>query len=279
MPITPNELSRAAATLAYYLNQAGVTFSISGGAAGSLLRQWYNMERRATDDIDLVVQPDNNFNAETISKWLYETYPDAFSKKTVYGVSLPTLVFVKDDGSKVHIDIEIFDVGAWPQRPQYDLSNATNERITVTVDGVSVPIFGATWQLREKIVTAYERQGSNKERTDLDDAEVLLDLVQDNVLDLTQHEEAVRHFVTKRPGSRRLLQLKVYCPAVLGDPWTWYEEARVYFRFEGNIPKYLDETLRCHDLKWDKDNGVYYLTSATGLVFWVNEAYQLVRWT
>jgi hypothetical protein len=74
------------------LNEANPVFSISDGAAASILRQKYNLEPRATEDIDLVVQPDGANNAETISAWLYTTHPDVFGKKSLYGVATPMLI-------------------------------------------------------------------------------------------------------------------------------------------------------------------------------------------
>ncbi len=72
MPLTPDELLTAVATLTLYLDKSGVRFSISGGVAAFLLRQYYNIETRTTDNIDLVVQPNATFNAESLSRWLYE---------------------------------------------------------------------------------------------------------------------------------------------------------------------------------------------------------------
>lgn len=138
MPLSPDELAQAVAILAYYMQKAGTDYSISGGAAGSLLRQHYDLPTRTTDDIDLVIKPSGNTNAETLSAWLYTTYPDVFGKKVVYGVTLPTLKLTKDSGSPITVDIEIFDVRAWPRRPQYDLSDPDNERMTLSVAGTSV---------------------------------------------------------------------------------------------------------------------------------------------
>jgi hypothetical protein len=148
----------------------------------------------------------------------------------------------------------------------------------VSVDGMSVPIFSARWQLREKIVTAYERQASGKAKSDLADAVTLLGLVDDGSLDLTQQWQAVQHFLSARPGERELLQIKVKCLRVLGDPWVWNEEAQVYFRFENNAPWYLDESLERHKFLWNEDAKVYYINNAAGVAFWVRDG-QLVHWT
>ncbi|KAJ8132608.1 hypothetical protein O1611_g1014 [Lasiodiplodia mahajangana] len=278
--ITPDELSRAVAILARHLNEGGVTFTISGGAANSLLLASLGHVRRVTEDIDLVVQPDpaNKIDVEAVSEWLLKKDPAVFGEKKLYGVSMPTLIFVKDDKSTVHIDIEMFDVIAWPERPQYDLSNSANEQVTLMVEGVPVRVFAASWQLREKIVTAHERHGSQKMKADLADVQSLLPTVEYNSLDMSQHEDAVLHTLTQRPELRELLQVKIFCPAVLGDPWTWHDEAYVFVRFEEGIPWYLDGGLKRHRFKWDAKNGLYYLYTASGSCFYIDEDWQLVQW-
>lgn len=215
--LTADELAQAAAILTRHLEHCGTHFSISGGAAASLLRFRYQLASRATDDIDLVVQPKGDIDAESVSKWLYNTYPEVFGTREVYGVPIPVIKFTRDDGSKIDIEIEIFDVRAWPNRPQYDLTSPNNERITVPVDGVTVPIFGPRWILREKIVTAYERQGSRKEVTDLIDITQLLSLPGFDSVDLSDHPEAVSHVLSRRPGLLPLMKQKVRCPSVLDN--------------------------------------------------------------
>lgn len=215
--LTPDELAQAAAILARHLEHCGTHFSISGGAAASLLRFKYQVSSRATDDIDLVVQPKGNIDAESVSKWLCDTYPEVFGTKEIYGVPIPVIKFTRDDGSRIDIEIEMFDVRAWPTRPQYDLSSPDNECITVPVDGIMVPIFGPRWILREKIVTAYERQGSRKEATDLVDISQLLLLRDLDPVDLSHYPEAVSYVLSKRPGFLPLMKQKVHCPSVLDN--------------------------------------------------------------
>jgi len=215
--LTPDELAQAAVILSRHLEHCGTHFSISGGAAASLLRFKYQTTARYTDDIDLVVQPKGNIDAESVSKWLYDTYPEVFGTKEIYGVLTPVVKFTRADGSMIEIDIEIFDVRAWPTRPQYDLSSPDNECITVPVDGVMIPIFGPRWILREKIVTAYERQNTQKEDTDLQDISRLLLLRGPEAVDLSHYPEAVEHVLSKLPGLESFLKQKVRCPSVLGN--------------------------------------------------------------
>ncbi|EFY84743.1 27 kDa antigen [Metarhizium acridum CQMa 102] len=169
---------------------------------------------------------------QSISTWLLQNYPTAFVAKKHYGVFVSALAFHRSDGSVKHIKIEIFDVNAWPQRPQYNLDSPDNDVTMISISGVQVPVFNARWLLREKIVTAFKRQGTRKEKSDLDDACALLDTVEPSSVDLTNKEAAVRHLIARRPCVRQSLELKIVCPAVLGLPWTWNEPAAVYWRRE-----------------------------------------------
>lgn len=143
-----------------------------------------------------------------------------------------------------------------------------------------IPIFGPRWQLREKIVTAYERQGSAKERTDLDDAAALPALVEeDRSVDLTHCPAAANHILNRRPELKGRLELKIYCPEVLGDnAWVWNDAAGVYFRVEKGVPCYLDENFNHHKFKRDQKSGIYYWCNTAGTPFRVDEYGQLIKW-
>ncbi|CAK7267516.1 hypothetical protein SEPCBS57363_002629 [Sporothrix epigloea] len=177
----------------------------------------YGLRTRITEDIDLVVRPTAGVTAESTSAKLLHDFPDAFVAKVVYGVSIPSLIVQRDDGSVKHVEIEMFDVQAWPHRPQYDLDNPDNDVTVIPVSGVGVPVFSARWLLREKIVTALGRKGSKKEETDVDDACALLEIVDAGSVNLGDHPEAVQHFLDRRPDKQSLLQLKVVCPEFLGQ--------------------------------------------------------------
>lgn len=276
-PLTPQELAQAVANLAQYLSMANARYSISGGAASMLIRMQYGLPLRSTEDIDLVVQPTASVTTESISAWLLQNYPTAFVTKTVHGVSVPALAFQRSDGTVKHIEVEIFDVNAWPQRPQYNLDNPDNDITQVSISGVEIPVFSARWLLREKIITAFERQGSRKERTDLDDACALLEVVEMNSLDLTSHEGAVQHILAQRPNARQSLELKIMCPSVLGESWIWNESAGVFWRVEGDQLRYLDAELRRHKFKWDPRTQVWYLTVG-GRSWYLSEDDNLVFW-
>ncbi|KAJ4198969.1 hypothetical protein NW767_008555 [Fusarium falciforme] len=140
-PLSLQELVQAIKELAQCLSAAKAQFSISGGAASALLRREHGLRPRLTEDIDLVVQPTPTINGETISSWLLQNCPDSFVAQTVHGVPVPALAFKRSDGSIRHVDIEIFDMNAWPDRPQYDLSNTDNKIVMADVIGVKVPVF------------------------------------------------------------------------------------------------------------------------------------------
>lgn len=270
---------QAVASLSQHLSQSEAQFSISGGAATSIVRMHYGFAQRATDDIDLVIQPRGSITAESISNWLLETFPAVFVAKQHFGVTTPAITIQRRDGSTQHVEIEMFDVGSWPNRPQYNLDDPDNDVTMMTVNGVEVPIFSARWLLREKIVTAFERQGTRKEETDLDDISFLLEAVDLNGLDLTGREDAVRHAVAQLPESFELLCLKVICPDVLGNPWVWDEYAEVYWAFKENL-QYLDENLERHNFEWDTSSQVWYFRNEKGQTwFYNNETEGLMLWT
>ncbi|KAJ4184456.1 hypothetical protein NW767_013214 [Fusarium falciforme] len=108
----------------------------------------------------------------------------------------------------------------------------------------------------EKIVTAFERRGTRKEETDLDDISILLETVDVNGLDLTDREDAVQHAVTQLSESFELLCLKVICPGVLSAPWVWNEYAEVYWAFKEQL-QYLDVDLERHNFDRDPNSQVW----------------------
>ncbi|KAI6777699.1 antigen [Emericellopsis cladophorae] len=250
----------------------------SSSGSSAMIRMQYGLPHRNTDDIDLVVQPTDSITAESISTWLLQSYPTAFVTKSVHGVLVPALRFQRSDGSVKNFEIEIFDVGAWPQRSQYDLSNPANEVVRILISGFEVPVFSARWLLREKIVTALERQGSRKERTDLEDACALVQVVDITSLDLTGHAEAVQHILTKKPDYRQQLELKIICPDVLGRSWTWNESAGVYWRLEGDQLRYMDDEVKRHKFKWEATAGVRYFKVSSGTWYYNGDDGDIAFW-
>lgn len=158
------------------------------------------------------------------------------------------------------------------------MANPDNEVVTIPVGDVTVPVFSARWLLREKIVTAFERQGSRKSRTDIDDAKTLLDAVPPNGLDMSGHKDAVQHMCEMIPESKTELQLRVVCPDVFGQPWTWNDDAQVYWRFEAQL-YYMSVRLREHKFKWDEAGGVWYFEDSQKRAWYYSEEDQnIVLW-
>ena len=159
------------------------------------------------------------------------------------------------------------------------LDNPDNDIAMVFISGVQVPVFSPRWLLREKIVTAYERQGNRKERTDLDDAGLLLGIVEMSSVDLTSRKEAVQHILNRRPHVRGLLELKIVCPDVIGNAWAWSEGARVYWRTETDQLRYLDSDFERHKFKWDERNGVWYFKLRKQKWFYSAEHQDIFLWS
>ncbi|KAJ4175192.1 hypothetical protein NW754_005612 [Fusarium falciforme] len=266
--LTPEELLQAVAKLAQFISRSNARFSISEGAASTIIH------------IDLVIQLSGSTNADSISAWLLENFPAEFVAKTQYGVTTPVITFKRHDGSVKHVEIEMFDYHAWPNRPQYNLDDPDNDCTVTTINGVEVPGFSARWLLREKIRTAFERQGSRKERSGLDDVSILLQAVEANSADLTGNEQAVQHLMERRPRVSEMLGLKVICPVVLGDPWTWNDSAEVVWGFKGDKLKYLDADVKRHSFKWDDTSQVWYFPDPNGRVWYYDpQAGDLILWT
>src|SRR5204862_55568 len=140
--------------------------SICGGAAIALIEDQHNVEFRMTRDINLIVQPDKSrqIDAETASEKLLSDFPSQFEAVHRFGVIIPTARITRGDGTQVLIEVEIFDVEAWPARQQYDLNNKRNARVQVPISGGRTAyVLSPVWLLREKIVTQYRRAAKRRE--------------------------------------------------------------------------------------------------------------------
>lgn len=219
LELSKEELVLAAVTVANALRRLNTTFGICGGAGVSLLANHYHIPQRQTADIDLVIQPNRQqgVSAETISQKLIEDFPDQFAAVNHYGVGIPA-VRVPRGHQEVLVEVEIFDRDAWPNRPQYNLEDPKNSRVKLNFGGEMIEIFSPSWLLREKILTQAQREGSKKERTDIIDIEILVNLVQNGELVLEQDEfvEALEKLVEKRPDLRSELKQAITCLKVFG---------------------------------------------------------------
>ncbi|KAI5865737.1 hypothetical protein GGS23DRAFT_554002 [Durotheca rogersii] len=228
--LTPEELVVVSRVLSELLD-GKVQFAIMGGAACSLLRAVYNIEYRGTNDVDLIIAPTQSFNAESISNWLVKTHPGKVRSVQQFGVATPAIPISRGDDEYL-VEIEIFDVQAWPNRQQYDLSDAVaNPTETLSFESqpsvsgsgspsgvVGVPVMHPKWLLREKILSQHERQGSAKERTDISDIRALLDIYSGEPLIFSsqEHVDSLQALVQKAPDLTSGLKRAVSCPQVFG---------------------------------------------------------------
>ncbi|KAL3707488.1 hypothetical protein TMatcc_005467 [Talaromyces marneffei ATCC 18224] len=143
-------------------------------------------------------------NAESQQMILLHTYsrlyPGEFRPVSQFGHIIPAY---KLDGA--FIELEIFDQQNWPQRPQYNIQNAS--RRSLNINGYIVKTFSPEWILREKILSQHQRQG-NKADVDIRDAIQILfittpgkpELDFDSDLSLA---EALLTLIRKRPDQER----------------------------------------------------------------------------
>ena len=175
-----DELVQAVRILQQLLRKCKVEFGIIGGAGCSLLQIRYEQIYRGTADIDLVIQPKptERLYADTLVERLLKDFPQHVIALDQY---TPAIRFKTSQGEK-HVPIEIFDVVAWPQRPQYDLENPDNDRLTLSLEGTDAVILSPRWLLREKILSQHQRAGSQKEGSDLEDIGRLLEVIPPNIV-------------------------------------------------------------------------------------------------
>lgn len=92
------------------------------------------------------------------------------------------------------------------------------------IDGYPVKTFSPEWLLREKILSQYQRQGTQKEVTDIRDVMRLIPLAVPGTPELNFNhrgdmEAALENILQKRPNLRQTLKGKINCPAVFHN---WY---------------------------------------------------------
>jgi hypothetical protein len=191
-----------------------------GGAATSLMVQDPN---RMTADVNLVIDVDQRqITADRLTNVLLTDYPSEFQGINQYGHTIPAYIYrrynLRRPGTMFQlVELEVFDAQSWPQRPQYNLQTAT--RTTMTINGQVVNFFSPEWILREKILSQYQRQGTQKEPTDHWDIVNLIPRAALGSPDLDfsqsqQLETALENFVQKRPDLTQALKAKIRAPNV-----------------------------------------------------------------
>ncbi|KAH8657795.1 hypothetical protein BX600DRAFT_514345 [Xylariales sp. PMI_506] len=214
--LTPEELMTVAQTISELLRD-NVKFAVIGGAACSLLRVVNGSDYRATKDFDLVIAPTKSFNAEILSNWLVKKHPGRVRSVANFGVITPAIPIYREQVEYL-VEVEIFDIEAWPNRQQYNLEDTTSNPITTvplpqasskSTRVATIPVMHPTWLLREKILSQYERQGSLKERSDISDIQALLGIIRQQALVLSteKHITALKNLMAKRPDLVILLLL------------------------------------------------------------------------
>ena len=220
-PILWSDLKQAVAMVVEALESMQVQFGICGGAAIALILDQNNDQFRITRDIDLIVQPDSsrNIDAEYVSVRLLQKYPSKFEAVDCYGVKVSAARITRDDGTQILVEVEMFDIQAWPDRKQYDLNKAQNSRVQVPIGEKTAYVLSPVWLLRDKIITQHKRAGSQKEKTDLQDVRSLVGYVDRRALVMKSEEEieALQALLTKRPEWTESLEGAIECPEVFGN--------------------------------------------------------------
>jgi hypothetical protein len=157
--LLPPQLELAVATVGRSLDSLGIDYALMGGAAVCLTAP---DPTRATEDVDLVIQVDNRaITADLLTERLLHTFPSDFGPIDQYGHIIPGYKLRLPQGAIKLVELEIFDYGSWPDRPQYNLQGAA--RVTKTVAGYPVKVFSPEWLTREKILSQYQRRGIKHE--------------------------------------------------------------------------------------------------------------------
>lgn len=211
-PLPNNQLEYVVAAIARRLDEMQIDYAVMGGAAVCLLAP---DPTRMTEDVDLVIHVDQRrITADDLTAQLLRLYPREFSSVSQFGHIIPAY---KLNG--VLVELKVFDQQSWPQRPQYNIRNAS--RSSVIINGYTVKTFSPEWILREKILSQHQRQGGPKEQIDIRDAVKMLLLATAGKPEMNFDSDpsmgdALLAFIRKRPDQERALRRKVRCVAVFG---------------------------------------------------------------
>ncbi|PGH28094.1 hypothetical protein AJ80_00352 [Polytolypa hystricis UAMH7299] len=218
--LSPAQLRTVASGIARALDGLEIDYAIMGGAAVNLL---LNDTSRQTEDMDLVIQVDERgITADRLTMELVKTYPTEFGTISQYGHHIPAYKLTQDssEGEQTLVQLEIFDYESWPHRPQYNLEAASRE--TIKLNGQNVKVFSAAWLLREKLLSQYQRSGSTKGISDIQDISIisLFAMPGQAELDFDANSElidALKNFLQKRPDLEERLKQKIKCSAIFGN--------------------------------------------------------------
>lgn len=215
-PLLYNWLQTVVVDLAQTLDEMEIDYAIMGGAATCLIT---TDSGRTTEDVDLVIHVDQRMiTADRLTTELLTRYSSKFVPINQFGHTIPAYNLALPEGYCA-VCLEVFDYLSWPQRPQYNVKSAT--RRFLNINGYHVKLFGAEWILREKILSQHGRQGSVKEKSDIQDIINLLPLVIPGTpeLDFNNNEEsrtALSNLLQKQPELTPDLKEKILCTDVFG---------------------------------------------------------------
>ncbi|KAI1907531.1 hypothetical protein LOZ61_006078 [Ophidiomyces ophidiicola] len=215
--LTVEELSNTAAILADALTACGAKYGIIGGAGVALHAQRFHLTAHPTADIDAIIQPNaaKGIDADKISRSLATKFPETFTAVTLNGFSMPAIRMQRGD-QPLLVEIKLFDIEAWPDRPQYDLNSPLNTPVPVHIRGKTVQVMSIAWLLREKILSQAQREGSKKEQSDILDITCLTTIAEVHELacETVEFVAALRRLLEKKPELESSLKRAVKCSAV-----------------------------------------------------------------
>ncbi|KAJ5193236.1 Protein of unknown function DUF1814 [Penicillium cf. viridicatum] len=163
------QLELAVVTVAQRLDSLQVDYAFMGGAAACITAP---DPSRRTEDVDLVIHVDQrSITADLLTQTLLNSFPSDFGSVSQFGHIIPAYQLRLPGGAIRLVEVEIFDYGSWPNRPQYNLQTAS--RVTKAINGYPVKIFSPEWLTREKILSQHQRQGF-KHATDIRDVSRLM---------------------------------------------------------------------------------------------------------
>lgn len=214
-PLSPEALRTVVSALAQKLDSLNIDYAIMGGAATCLLSP---DPTRSTEDVDLVIHVDHRMiTADQLTAQLLTSFPSDIEGVSQFGHTIPAYKLHLPGGTVQLVELEVFDYQSWPQRPQYNIQAATRQ--TLNINGRAVKLFSPEWILREKILSQYQRQGGQKEETDIRDIRNMIPLAVSGrpELNFNQSQElqtALANLVEKRPDLAPPLKTKINCSTV-----------------------------------------------------------------
>ncbi|KAJ5790801.1 uncharacterized protein N7518_007812 [Penicillium psychrosexuale] len=197
------QLETVVSRIAQCLDLLQIDYALMGGAAVCFMAP----------------HPSRRITADLLTQRLLNAFPADFGPVNQFGHVIPAFRLRSPSGTIQLIELEVFDHASWPQRPQYNIQTAT--RVTRTINGYPVKIFGAEWLTREKILSQYQRQGP-KHLTDIEDIARLVRYCVPNRPELNfdqdaQLQLALASLLRERPRLHSSLRRSIKCNSVFSN--------------------------------------------------------------